>query len=96
MTGQDRVVFLIKILFALLAVASIGFYLILPLIRSIRTRPEVPDLQLPDSTTIPEDEVELQIPEDGEKPSREAIVEQALVDPRRTARLVANWIREKK
>lgn len=98
MESQDSVLTFIKLGFALLIVVAMGLFVVLPLIRHWRNRPDmellVPTYDLEDD---PQDE-ELQIPTGvtGSMPDRAGLLDLVREDPQRTAMLVARWIRDKR
>ena len=98
MSGTEWTIFSIKAAFSLATVVVVAVYIILPIIRVLNTKHEIPGYEKQDF--LPEDligEDELQIPQasDG-KPSRQAILEMARSDPRQTAMLLTAWLKERK
>jgi len=96
MESADWTLFAIKAVFVVTAVVLVVMYLIVPMVRVLSTRVELPEFKpseiLPDDL---EDQSELQIPVGG-KPDNYSILEEARSDPRRTAAMVSAWLREKK
>ena len=95
MSGPDLAIFTVKITFALLAVILILFFLVRPLLRTLRARPDFLDTLQTVQMPIEEDE-ELQIPSEDSKPDRSAMVQHARSDPAKAALLVSQWLKEKK
>ena len=97
--SRDWVLFSIKLIFAFGGIVALVAFVIVPLWRMLRTGPD-PDVlnpyaKLPD---LDEEEEELDIPVGGDQrmPGRAELLELARKDPRLTATLVSNWLKEKK
>ncbi len=96
MSGQETTILGLKVLFTLAAIFLIVFYLVRPIIKTLRARPDFLDsLNRFDINTELEEE-ELQIPSEAEGPGREAIIETARGDSRRTAAMVSQWLKDKR
>lgn len=96
MESQESVITIIKLAFTLLIVVAMVLFVVVPLIRHWRNRPDM-DLLVPtyDLEDDPQEE-ELQIPTGvGSMPDRAGLLDMAREDPQRTAMLVAKWIRDK-
>ena len=99
MRFQDSILLIVKVLFAGVAVLAAMAFVVLPLLRMIRTGPD-PDLLNP-YAKLPapdEEEAELEIPLGGEKkkPGRGELLDMARKDPRQVSILVSRWLRERK
>jgi flagellar biosynthesis/type III secretory pathway M-ring protein FliF/YscJ len=94
--SQEAVVWMLRLLFALVALVVVAVTILRPLWRMLRTRPDV-DLLTPDFTAGLEGE-ELEIPGEAEDgtPDRGAIIDKARADPRQTAVLVQRWLKERR
>jgi len=93
--SQAALILLVKVLFAGLAVVAVAVFLVRPVLRMLRTRPD-PALLSPTFELPEEEPEELEIPADQAKPDRHAILEHARGDARQTALLVSRWLRERK
>ena len=95
MASQAAVLTIIKLLFAGLAVAALVAFVIVPLVRRLRTGPDpaefMPTYDLPE-----EEQKQLELSVDGVKPDRAAIINMARDDPQRAAVLVSQWLRNKR
>ncbi len=95
MSPQETMIFAVKAVFSLAAVFLIAVFLVRPMLKSLGTRPDYLDsMQQFDLPVEMEDEIE--IPTDGAPPTRDAMLEEARADPRKAARMVSQWIRERK
>ncbi len=95
MASQAAILAIIKLLFAGLAVAALVAFVIVPLVRRLRTGPD-PANFMP-SYELPEEELdELEIPVGGAKPDRAAMINMVRDDPRRAAMMVSQWLRTKR
>ena len=97
MTAQDWLLVGIKTFFVLAALVAVVAYVLRPLWRQLREPPDLPDMS--PRYDLPEEEDELQVPagEEGEgKPERHQVMEMARSDPRRTAMLLSQWLKEKR
>ena len=93
MGSQAGLILAIKLVFAFAAVVLLVAVVVLPIIRTLRTKPDFLDLTF----TIPEEaEQELDLPEEEGKPDTQAMVDKARSDPRKTAALISQWIRDKR
>ena len=94
--SPETLLVLLKGFFALLALVAVGLYIVRPVLRMLREKPDV-HLLTPDFTRPLEDE-ELEIPTEAEAKGfdRNAAIQQARADPRATATLVQNWLRQRK
>jgi hypothetical protein len=90
---MDTTLILLKTLFAVGILAVLGWVVVRPLFLVWRQHPD-PEAMMPRLQELPEEE--LQIPsEPGAKPDRNALIAQARSDPRRTAMIMQQWIRDK-
>jgi flagellar biosynthesis/type III secretory pathway M-ring protein FliF/YscJ len=86
----------IRLAIAAGVVAALLWFVIRPLIRTWRQQPD-PERLMPKLPTLPEEELQIPVdPRDRAKPKRKEIIEQARADPRQTALVLQQWIREKK
>lgn len=85
---------LVKLLFAGIGVVALIVFVVFPLWRALRVKPD--ESLLMRTFELPEEEEEVQIPEDGKKPDRNAMLAEARGKPVVTAQLVKRWLREKK
>jgi len=93
--SQTAVLMLVRWLFAGLAVAALVLYIVRPLLRMVRHRPDV-SFEIPDFTQRIEEE-ELELPNAEEAGfDRNAAITQARADPRATALRVQQWLKEKR
>ncbi len=82
--------------FALLAVGAIVVCIVVPLLRFLRQKPDA-ELMTPDYASLLDSEEELELPADDEHGfDRSAAISQAREDPRATAVLVQQWLRQRK
>lgn len=96
MSGTDTAILGIKLAFSLAAVILILVVVVRPVVRMLRTKPDFLDaFQQMNQMPIEEDE-EFQIPVDGGKPDRGAMLEEARADPNKTAMMVSRWLKDKK
>ncbi len=97
MEFQDQTVLAIKLIFALLGVAAVVAFVLLPIWRMLHRMDEAEMLMKPFE---PPEEEELQIPVDGlntgRKRDRNELLEDVRADPRRAALVMQQWLREKK
>jgi Na+-transporting methylmalonyl-CoA/oxaloacetate decarboxylase gamma subunit len=91
---RDSLLLLVKLLFAGMGVVALILFVIYPLWRVLRVKPD--DSLLMRTFELPEEEDEVQIPEDGKKPDRNVMLAEARGRPVVTAQLVKQWLREKK
>jgi flagellar biosynthesis/type III secretory pathway M-ring protein FliF/YscJ len=98
MSSQEWIVTIVKLFFAAGGVVAIVAFVIVPLVRMLRTGPDAelldPYSKLPESV----EGEELEIPVGGEKRKLERgdLVAFARRDPRLAATLVSRWLRERK
>ncbi len=93
--SQTAVLMLLRWFFASLAVLAIALYIVRPLLRMVRHKPDV-SFSIPDYTQTL-DEEELEIPSEEEAGfDRNAAITQARADPRATAMLVQQWLKQKR
>lgn len=96
MANQQWMLTVIKLIFAGAGIVAVVYFVLVPLWRMLRTRPDI-DLNIPDYTLLDDEEgEELQIPVGGQKPDRTQMLELARSDPRRTAVILSRWIRSHK
>ncbi len=96
MQGTDTAILGIKLVFSLVAVVLILVVIVRPIWRMLRTKPEFLDsLNTLAQMPIEEDE-ELEIPTGDFKPDRAGMIDNARSDPDRTARMISQWLKEKK
>lgn len=96
MQGTDSAILGIKLVFSLVAVVLILFVVVRPIWRMLRTKPEILD-SLSTLAQMPlEEDGELEIPTGDDKPDRLGMIDSARSDPARTARLVSQWLKERK
>ncbi len=95
MSSQEFAIFGIKFTFAAAAIILIVIYLVRPVIRSLRAKPDF--LESMNRYELPvEDEAEIEIPTEGTWPDRSTMLEQARADPRTAAALISQWLKQKK
>jgi len=93
--SQTAVLMLVRWLFAGLAVAALVLYIVRPLLRIVRRKPDVA-FEIPDYTQIIEEE-ELELPNAEEAGfDRNAAITRARADPRATALRVQQWLKQKR
>jgi len=96
--SREWVLTSVKLIFAFGGIVAIVAFVIVPLWRMLRTGPDPdalnPYAKLPDL----EEEEELEVPIGGDSrlPARSDLLEMARKDPRLTATMVSNWLKEKK
>ena len=95
MANQQFMLGLIKLIFAGLGIGALVLFVLLPLWRILRTKPDV-EMMIPDYTLLDEEEEELQIPLGQQQPDRTELLNLARSDPRKTALIVSSWLRSKK
>ena len=95
--SPEAVIFSIKLIFAFLILLGVVLFLVRPVVRMWRDRPDI-DLLMPDYSGLAEEQEELEIPtdEDAGKPDRTSMIRKAQEDPRTTATLVQQWLKQKK
>ena len=95
--SPEAVIVSIKMIFAFLILLGVALFLVRPVVRMWRDKPDI-DMLIPDYSAMMEEGEELEIPTDGDagKPDRAHMVQQARNDPRVTATLVQRWLKEKK
>jgi flagellar biosynthesis/type III secretory pathway M-ring protein FliF/YscJ len=95
--ARELAVWLIRLLFAGLALAAVVAFLLPPLVRMFRNKPQM-ELSIPDYTQLLEEKEALSLDEDGQekKPDRASLIAKARADPHRTAMLVRSWLKEKR
>ena len=98
MNGGDGLLLSLKLGFALVALVMIAAFVVIPMLKNLLQRPDVPDLSHFDMTPDELMDEELQIPEGGKKgmPDKHTLLQEARNDPRKTAMLITAWLREKK
>ena len=96
MSGTDTAILGIKLAFSLVAVVLILYFIVRPIWRMLRTRPELADTFAQISQMPIEEDEELEIPTGDDKPDRLGMIQQARSDPGRTAMLVSRWLKERK
>ncbi|MCH7479741.1 MAG: hypothetical protein IIA14_16765 [SAR324 cluster bacterium] len=93
MGSQEGLILAIKLVFAFAAVVLLVAVVVIPIMRTLRTKPDILDLTF----SIPEEEEqEIELPKGDEKPDTLTMVEKARSNPRETAALISRWIREKR
>lgn len=96
MQGSDAAILGIKLAFSLVAVVLILLVIVRPIWRMLATKPEILDT-LNQVAQLPiEEDAELEIPTEGEKPDRLSMIQSARDDPARTAMLVSRWLKDRK
>lgn len=97
MNPQELTILAVKLVFALLGVAAVVAFVILPIWRMLH-RTEDAELMMKPFEPPPEEEI--QIPVDdlngGRKLTRNEMLEDLRADPRRAAMVMQKWLREKK
>lgn len=96
MSGQEVTILGLKAMFVLAAVFLVGYYLVRPIVKSLRTRPDFLDSMMQFDISGDMEEEELQIPSESEKPGRATMIENARADPRQAAAMVSQWLKDKK
>ena len=95
MSETDTTILGIKLAFSLAAVILVLVVVVRPIVRMLRTKPDfLETFQQMAQLPIEEDE-EIQIPVDGEKPDRGTMLEEARADPNKTAMMVSRWLKDK-
>ena len=93
--SQDTLLMLLRGLFAVAAVVAVGVYVVRPVVRMLRQKPDV-DLLTPTWEDRLEGE-ELEIPTEAEGGfDRNAAIRKAREDPHNVALLVKNWLKQRK
>ncbi len=95
MTSQDWVIVAVKLVFTVVAVLLMIFFVVLPILRTLRSKPDFFEFT-PTFDRFEEEEEEIEIPTGDGKPDNRAIIDEARSKPRETAVLIQRWIREKK
>lgn len=96
MQGSDAAILGIKLAFSLVAVVLILLVIVRPIWRMLATKPEILDT-LNQVAQLPiEEDAELEIPTEDEKPDRLSMIQSARDDPARTAMLVSRWLKDRK
>jgi flagellar biosynthesis/type III secretory pathway M-ring protein FliF/YscJ len=86
----------IKLIFAGVGIVALVAFVLVPLWRMLRTKPDL-DRIIPDYTLLDEEEEEeLQIPVGRQKPDRTQLLNMARSDPRKTAMILSRWLRDRK
>lgn len=85
---------LLRWVFAGVAVVLVIAYVVRPVLRMVREKPDV-DLMTPDYTSMQDDELEIPAEEDQEF-NRHAAIDQARKDPQATAMMVQKWLKQRK
>ena len=96
MQGTETAILGVKLAFSLAAVVLIIFFVLRPIWRMLRTKPELADTFAQISQMPIEEDMELEIPTGDEKPDRLGLIQEARSDPTRTARLVSQWLKDRK
>jgi flagellar biosynthesis/type III secretory pathway M-ring protein FliF/YscJ len=94
--SQAALLLLVRWLFALVAVVAIVAFVVRPLLRLLRQKPDV-DLMTPDYGSMLDGE-ELEIPTEKEAGDfdRNAAIAAARADPQATALAVQRWLKQRK
>lgn len=94
--SQELLLTLLRWLFAVAALVAVGVYVVRPVVRMLRRKPDV-DLLTPTWEDKLEGE-ELQIPTEGEDGGfdRMAAIRKAREDPHQAALMVQNWLKQRK
>jgi flagellar biosynthesis/type III secretory pathway M-ring protein FliF/YscJ len=93
--SQDTMLWLLRLLFAGAAVVVLIAFVVRPVLRMVRQRPDM-DLLTPDFSANLEGE-ELELPNEAEGEfDRNAAITQARADPRATALRVQAWLKQKR
>ena len=98
MGSQEGLILAIKLAFAVAAVVLLVAVVLIPIFRTLSARPDYLDYYF----NIHEEEQEFELPEEGEnpegeeKPDTQAMVDKARSDPRKTAALISQWIKERR
>lgn len=93
--SQETLLLLLRWVFALAAVVAVIAYIVRPVLRMVRQKPDM-DLLTPDYSHMLEGD-EVEIPTDEEAAfDRHAIIDQARSDPRATANLLQKWLKERR
>ncbi len=96
MQGSDVAIMGIKLAFSVAALVLILFVIVRPIWRMLNTKPDVLDTLTTLAQMPLEEENELEIPTGDAKPDRAGMIDSAKSDPNRTARLVSQWLKERK
>ena len=96
MTSFEWVIFAVKAFFAVAVIIAVVLFVLVPLWRHLRSGPD-PETLNPTFRELDVDGEELEIPSGGRtgKPDRHAVIEQAKQDPRVTANMISNWLKQK-
>ena len=98
MDSQEGLILAIKLVFAVAAVVLLVAVVLIPIFRTLSAKPDYLDF----SFNIREEEQEFELLEGGEKPEGEekptiqTMVDKARSDPRKTAALISQWIKDKR
>lgn len=97
MNHQDSILLGVKLLFALLALGAVALFIVRPIWRML-VRTEEAELVMKPFEPPPESELEIPVDgfNTGRKLSRNEIIEELRADPRKTALLLQQWMKEKK
>ena len=94
MSSQDGLILAIKLVFSVAAVVLLVAVVVIPIIRTLRTKPDFLDFNF--NPEIPEEEQEIELPEGEQKPDAQTMVDKARANPRETAALISKWIKDRK
>ena len=94
--SQDAVVWTLRLLFAGLALGAVALFVVIPMVRLLRQKPDI-SLLTPDFASQLEEE-ELEIPTDCQPgmPDRQELVRQLKKDPRQAALMIQSWLKQRK
>ncbi|MDH5752998.1 MAG: hypothetical protein OEZ59_11365 [Deltaproteobacteria bacterium] len=94
--SAEQVLGMIKGVFVVTTLVALYWFAVRPLLDMLRKKPDM-DLLSPDFSQVLEEE-ELEIPRGGDpqKLGRSQMLEQAREDPRRTAMLVSQWLKDRR
>jgi flagellar biosynthesis/type III secretory pathway M-ring protein FliF/YscJ len=95
--SQEAVLLTIKLLFAGASLAIVAIFVVRPVVRMLREKPDI-DLLMPDFNQLGEDADELEIPLDpeGRSVDRSEMIQSARDNPQDTALMVQRWLRDRK
>lgn len=94
--SPDAVVWMLRLVFAGLAVGAVVLFVLRPMLRLLREKPDASLLTRDFTAQFEEDELEIPTDGAGGPPDKNEIVRLLREDPQQAALLIQNWIRERK